>query len=100
MSEVRNLRDGVEGRPLGRLRLDLGTLRDLQSILDINAEVADGALDLGMTGQDLDGAQVAGCLVDDRHLGAPQGECSDDALGNHTPVAAGEDRPDTGPIES
>ena len=52
--------------------LKLDALRMLQSILYVDTKVTNGALDFRMPKQDVNGAQVAGCLVDDRHLRSPQ----------------------------
>ena len=52
---------------------DFGPLGQLQGVFDINAKIADSALDLGMTEQDLHRAQVARRLVDDRGFGASKG---------------------------
>ena len=46
-------------------------LGEVECILDINAKVADSALDFCVTKQYLDRAQIAGRLVDDRHLRSP-----------------------------
>lgn len=46
-------------------------LRDLQGIVDFDAEVTDGALELGVAEQKLDGPQVLGPLVDQRRLRPP-----------------------------
>ena len=48
--------------------LDFGSLRLLQRVLYIDAQVANSAFDLGMAKQDLNSSQIAGCLVDDRRL--------------------------------
>lgn len=53
-------------------RSDFGSFGQLEGIFDVNADVADCAFNLGMPQKDLDGAQVAGRLVDDRCLGAPK----------------------------
>lgn len=50
----------------------LGPFSQKQSILDIHTEIPDGVLDLGVPEQDLDGAQVARCLVDHGDLGPSQ----------------------------
>ena len=54
-------------------RSDLRPLRQLQGVFDIYAEVADSALDFGMTEQDLHRAQVACRLIDDRRFGPSKG---------------------------
>ena len=58
------------GRGTARVRgrLDFRSLRQRQCVLDINAKVADSALNLGVTEQDLHGSQIAGGFVDDRGL--------------------------------
>ena len=45
--------------------LDLGAFGEAKCVLDIHAKVADCAFDLRVAEQDLDGPQVASCLVDD-----------------------------------
>src|ERR1043166_6737233 len=61
--------EDLEGRrtPLcgSAAKSDLRSLRQFEGVFHVNAEVADGALDLGMPEQDLNGAQVARRLVDD-----------------------------------
>jgi hypothetical protein len=57
-------------RGRGALRmLHLGALSQRESVLDIDAEVANRALDLRMAEQDLHGTQVSSLLVDDGRLG-------------------------------
>ena len=46
--------------------LNLSPLGKRDCIIDIDAEVAHSAFDVGVTGQNLDGPQVAGRLVDER----------------------------------
>lgn len=41
-----------------------GSLSQKQRILDVHTEISNRVLDLGVPEQYLDGAQVAGCLVD------------------------------------
>ena len=53
-------------------RLNLGAFRKLQGVFDVDTEISNGALDLRMTKQDLDGSQIARCLVNDRGFGAPE----------------------------
>ncbi len=48
--------------------LHLGALGKGERILDVNTEIANGALDLRMAEQDLHSAQVASLLVDYRCL--------------------------------
>lgn len=40
-------------------------LREFDRVADFDAEITNSALDLGVTEQALDGAQVAGSLVDE-----------------------------------
>ncbi len=61
---------GGTGPPLPLSQI--GLLGQDQGVVDLDAEVADGALQLGVAEQELTGAQVAGALVDQRHLGAAQ----------------------------
>jgi hypothetical protein len=43
---------------------DVDLLRELNCVIDLDSEVANGALNLGMSKQELDGAQIAGAAVD------------------------------------
>ena len=56
--------------PQGPVRLELDLLRDAESILDLDPEVPNGALQLRMAEQELDGSQVPGFLIDLRRLGS------------------------------
>ena len=49
-------------------RSDFRALSKRDRVIDVDAEVANGILDVGMAQQDLHGAMVAGCLVDERRL--------------------------------
>ena len=60
-------------QPQGAGRLDFGLLRDFQSIIDLDAKVSDGAFQLGMAKQQLNGPQVLRALVDQGCLGSPHG---------------------------
>lgn len=51
---------------------DVYLLRDLDGIVDFDAQIAHGALDLRMPKQELNGAQIAGAAVDQDRLRAPQ----------------------------
>ena len=51
---------------------DVNLLRNGQSVVDLNAEIPNGALDLPMAQQELDRAQISGPAVDERCLGSPQ----------------------------
>ena len=53
------------GTSAGR-RSDFRTLRESQGIFDIDAEISNGALDLRVAEQDLNGTQVVSPLVDQR----------------------------------
>ena len=53
--------------------LDFGLLRNLESIIDLNAKVPDRAFELGMAKKKLHGAQILGPSVDQRRLRAPDG---------------------------
>jgi hypothetical protein len=53
------------------VRSDLGAFGQFQSVLHVNAQVAHRAVDLGMAEKDLNGAEVASRLVDDRRFRAP-----------------------------
>jgi hypothetical protein len=50
---------------------DLGLLGDLQRIVNFDAKVSDGALQLGMPKQELNGSEVLRTLVNQRCLGSP-----------------------------
>ena len=52
-----------------RLFLNLRLFEYLESIVDFNTEVSDGAFQLGVTEQELDRSQVFGTLVDQCRLG-------------------------------
>ena len=52
--------------------LHLRAFGKCERILDVDAQVTNGALDLRVAEQDLHGAQVARPLVDDRRLGSSQ----------------------------
>ena len=45
---------------------DVDFLRDLKRIVDLDAQIAHSAFDLGMAEEELDGSQVAGAPVDQR----------------------------------
>lgn len=45
---------------------------DLDGVVDFDAEVPHGALELGMSKQKLDGSEVARPPIDQHRLGAPQ----------------------------
>jgi hypothetical protein len=47
-------------------------LRYGEGIVHINAEIPHSALDLSVTKQKLDGAQIAGAPIDQRRLRSPQ----------------------------
>jgi len=55
------------GRPL-----HLGAFGKGKRVLDVDAKIANGALNLRVAEQDLHGSQIAGGLVDDRGLRPPQ----------------------------
>ena len=52
---------------------DLRLLRHLQCVVDLNAQVADGALELGMSEQQLYRSEIPGSPVDQRRLGPTHG---------------------------
>jgi hypothetical protein len=52
---------------------EIDARRDLQGIINIDAEVSHRALKLGVSEQELDSPQVAGVAVNEGGLGAPQG---------------------------
>ena len=47
-----------------------GVLGEIERVFDIDAEIADRALDFDVTQEDLDGPKIAGGLVDDRMIDA------------------------------
>ena len=55
-----------------RLGSNVGLLCDGQSVIDLDTEIANRALDLGVTEQQLDGPQIADAAIDQRGLGPPQ----------------------------
>lgn len=56
--------------PSGSNGSDFGTLGEFEGIFDIDAEIADGALDLCVAEKDLHRAEVTRRFVDDRRLRA------------------------------
>jgi hypothetical protein len=48
-------------------------LRYRERVIDLNAQISDSALDLGMAEQDLNGPKVAGAPIDQCRLGPPKG---------------------------
>ena len=50
-------------------KLDFRLLGYLQRVIDLNAEVSDGAFQLGVPKQKLNGAQILRPLVDQRRFG-------------------------------
>ena len=72
MNEWRKLGRGEKARSDRMwVRSDLGAFGQFQSVLHVNAQVAHRAVDLGMAEKDLNGAEVASRLVDDRCFRAP-----------------------------
>ena len=53
-------------------RSNFRALGQLECVLDVNAEIPDGAFDLGMPKKNLDRTQIPGRLVNDRCFGAPK----------------------------
>ena len=53
-------------------RSDVGLLGDGERVIDLDAEIAHRALDLGVAEQKLDRPQIAGAAVDQRGLGPAQ----------------------------
>jgi hypothetical protein len=68
----------IVGHRLGRARplcpgiSDINLFRYCQCVIDLDAEIADGAFDLGMPQQELDGPEIAGASIDQCRLGTPQ----------------------------
>tara|TARA_B100000029_G_scaffold219562_1_gene217270 strand:+ start:577 stop:753 length:177 start_codon:yes stop_codon:yes gene_type:complete len=50
---------------------DISLFSQLQRVIDLDTEISDGALDLGMTEQQLDRPQTVCTAVNHRRLGAP-----------------------------
>jgi hypothetical protein len=48
-------------------------LRDRERVIDLNAQISDGALDFCVTEQELNGPKVAGAPIDQCRLGPPKG---------------------------
>ena len=61
---------------LAESSLDLGLLRDLKCVVDLDPEIPDGALQLRVTKQQLDGPDVLDPLVDQRRLRSAQRVCA------------------------
>jgi len=82
---------GMEGPPKASDPADpalkrtphLGVLCQFQGIIDLNAEVPHGALELGVTQQELDCTQVLGPPIDQRRLRAAHRVCL--VVSPHTP---------------
>ena len=53
-------------------RLHLGLLGDLQGVVDLDPEVSDRALQLGVPKEELNRPEISGPPVDQRGFGAPQ----------------------------
>ncbi len=64
-------RHGWRSRPAARLHL--GLLCDLQRIVNLDAEIPDGAFELCMSKQKLNNPKIPGSTVDQRGFGAPHG---------------------------
>ena len=52
--------------------LDVDLLRDLYGVIDLNTKIPNGAFNLGVSEQELDGTQIASAPVDQYRLGATQ----------------------------
>jgi hypothetical protein len=48
-------------------------LRYRERVIDLNAQISDGALDLCVAEQELDGQKIAGAPIDQRRLRPPEG---------------------------
>ena len=55
-----------------RLASHVDLLGDGQSIINLDAQIANRAFDLGVTEQQLDGPQIAGAAINQGGLGPPQ----------------------------
>jgi len=54
-------------------QLDFSLLGNFQGVIDLDAEISNGAFQLGMAKQELNGPQVLRALVDQRRFGSPHG---------------------------
>src|SRR5262245_39618849 len=52
---------------------DLDFLRDIKRVIDLDAEVADRAFNLGVAQEQLDGSQIASTSIDQGRLGPAHG---------------------------
>ena len=52
---------------------DVNLLRYRERVIDLNAQISDGALDLCVAEQELDGPKIAGAPIDQRRLRSPEG---------------------------
>jgi hypothetical protein len=64
----------------------LNLFRHRKCVIDLDAKVSRGALDLGMAEQQLNGTQVAGSAIDQRGLGR-RNECVPNRLGSRPMLA-------------
>ena len=65
----------VEAAPPGTASTDglqFYTLRDLQSIINLNPEIANGTFQFGVSEQKLNGPEIPGLLVDQCYLCSPE----------------------------
>lgn len=69
--DARKRPHGNHSRDRSFRRLYFRLLGDFQRVIDLDSEVSDGAFQLGMSKQQLNGAQVLGTLVDQGGFGAP-----------------------------
>ena len=51
---------------------DVNLFRYCEGVIDLDAEIPDRTLDLGVPEQKLDGPEIAGPPIDQRRFGAPQ----------------------------
>jgi len=54
------------------IRSNVDLFRKCEGVVDIDAEISNNALYLGVTKQELHGPQIPGTAVDQRCLGSPQ----------------------------
>src|SRR3954470_7703185 len=59
--------------PLGPGTSDINLLRYRERVIDLNAQISDGAFDLCVAEQELDGPKTAGAPIDQRRLRSPEG---------------------------
>lgn len=74
----RGCRNGRIGacRPLPLRPSEVNLFGKSQGVIDLHAEISNGAFELGVSQEELDRTKVAGLPVDHRYLGSPQRMCA------------------------